>query len=126
MVARWDGISILQAVDAHQERFGGGAVWGVDGRQLMDEVAGESVSEDGRVRGFMRELHIARDGGYLDFTVDDLMGVAEQHRRSYPYQYLQMLRNFALTVAGQDRARGVKVMQPCPTHLKTTGGPSPG
>ncbi len=123
VVAPWDGVGILQAVDRHQKRFGGAAVWGVDGRQLMDEVAGEPVSEDGRVRGFVRELHIARDGGYLDFTVDDLMGVAEQHRRSYPYQYLQMLRNFALTIAGQDRARGIKVIQPLPDPSEDDGRP---
>ena len=24
---RWDNITILQAVDRHQERFGGGEVW---------------------------------------------------------------------------------------------------
>jgi uncharacterized protein (TIGR02391 family) len=123
VAAPWDSISILQAVDRHQEHYGGGAVSGVDGRQLMDEVAGQGVSEDGRVRGFVRELHIARDGGYLDFTVDDLMGVADQIQRSQPYQYLQMLRNFALTVAGQDRARGIRVVQPLPDPDEDDGRP---
>ena len=29
-MAGWDNITILQAIDRHQERFGG-EVWGVDG-----------------------------------------------------------------------------------------------
>ncbi len=67
---RWDNIMILQAVDRHQERFGGGEVWGADGRQLMEEVAGRQVVEDQLSRGFIRELDIAAAEGYLTFDVE--------------------------------------------------------
>lgn len=121
MVARWDDIQILQAVDRHQERFGGGEVWGVDGRQLMDDVAGGQVTEDRLWRGFVRELEIAAAEGYLTFKVDDYGGNAEQIRQAYPHQYLQRIRNFALTLKGQDRAHGIRVVQPLPNPGEDDG-----
>lgn len=72
---RWDNITILQAVDRHQERFGGGDVWGVDGRQLMEEIAGRQVTEDQLSRGFIRELEIAAGNGYLTFSVEIYGGI---------------------------------------------------
>lgn len=122
---RWDNITILQAVDRHQERFGGGEVWGVDGRQLMEEVAGGQVAEDQFSRGFIRELEIAAAEGYLTFSVEIYGGSPEQTRRSYPYQYLQQVRNFALTVKGQDRARGIRIVQPLPDPDQDDGRPIP-
>jgi uncharacterized protein (TIGR02391 family) len=113
-MAGWDNITILQAIDRHQERLGGGEVWGVDGRQLMEEVAGRQVTEDQLSRGFIRELEIAAAEGYLTFSVEIYGGNPEQTRQSYPYQYLQQVRNFALTLKGQDRARGIRVVQPLP------------
>lgn len=115
MLTRWDNIQILRLVDQHQERLGGGEVWGVDGRQLMDDVAGVQVTDDKLVRGFLQELEILAREGYLTFKVHDYSGNAEQIRRAYPYQFLQQIRNFALTVAGQDRARGIVVKQPLPS-----------
>jgi uncharacterized protein (TIGR02391 family) len=115
---RWDSITILQAVDRHQERFGGGEVWGVDGRELMDEVAGRQVSEDALVRGFLRELEILEREEYLTFTAYDR---SPNNRTGYPYTYLQQIRNFALTVKGQDRARGIRVIQPLPNPAEDDG-----
>lgn len=68
MFTRWDNIQILQAVDRHQGRFGGGAIWGVDGRQLMDDVAGSQITDDMLVRGFVQELEILGNEGYLSVT----------------------------------------------------------
>ena len=119
---RWDNITILQAVDRHQEQFGGGEVWGVDGRQLMDEVAGSQVTEDGLVRGFLQELEILERERYLTFTVDDH---SPNHRTAYPYLYLQQIRGFALTVKGQDRARGIRVVQPLPNPDEDDDRPIP-
>ena len=78
---RWDNITILQAVDRHQERFGGGEVWGVDGRQLMEEVAGRQITEDQLSRGFIRELEIAAAEGYLTFGVE-IYGGADRCTRA--------------------------------------------
>ena len=118
---RWDNITILQAVDRHQERFGGGEVWGVDGRQLMDEVAGRQVTEDASVRGFLQELEILEREEYLAFTVYD----RSHNRTTYPYLYLQQIRDFALTVKGQDRARGIRVVQPLPNPDEDDDRPIP-
>jgi hypothetical protein len=52
----WDNIKILQAIDEEQERLGGAELWGIDGRQLMDKIAGTQIIEDKLVRGFAREL----------------------------------------------------------------------
>jgi uncharacterized protein (TIGR02391 family) len=115
---RWDNITILQAVDRLQERSGGGEVWGVDGRQLMDDVAGAQVTDDMLVRGFIRELEIAKDEGYLTYRIG---ANAEQMRNSMPYQYLQRITSFALTVKGQDRGRGIRVVQRLPSPTEDDG-----
>jgi uncharacterized protein (TIGR02391 family) len=122
MPIRWDNITILQAVDRRQERFGGGAVWGVNGCQLMDEVAGQQVVDDKLVGGFLQELEILATEGCLTFRAYD---TSEHARRSWPYQYLEQIRNFALTVKGQDRARGIKVIQPLPNPDEDDGRPIP-
>lgn len=122
MLIRWDNIQILQAVDRHQERFGGGAVWGVNGCALMDELAGQQVTDDKLVRGFLQELEILTAEEYLTFRAYD---TSEDARRSWPYQYLEQIRDFALTVKGQDRARGVKVIQPLPNPDEDNGRPIP-
>jgi uncharacterized protein (TIGR02391 family) len=124
-MARWDNIKILQVVDEQQERVGGGAVRSLDGRQLMDEVAGRQVTEDQLWRGFIQELEIAAAEGYLTFRVENYSGNAQQMRQSYPYQYLQQVRNFALTVKGQDRSRGIRVVQPLPDPAEDDSRPIP-
>lgn len=115
---RWDDITILQAVDRHQDRFGGGEVWGVDGRQLMDEVAGSQVTDDGLVRGFLRELENLEREGYLTFTAYDR---SPNNRTAYPYLYLQQVRDFALTIKGRDRALGIRIIQPLPNPDEDDG-----
>ena len=114
----WDNIAILQAVARHQERFGGGQVWGVDGRQLMDEVAGRQVIEDGLIRGFLQELEILEREQYLAFAVHDN---SPNNRTAYPYLYLQQIRDFALTVKGKDRASGIRVIQALPNPDEDDG-----
>jgi uncharacterized protein (TIGR02391 family) len=110
-MARWDNTEILRAVDKHQESVGGGAVRGLNGCRLMDEVAAKQVMDDKLVRGFLQELEILAAEGYLTFRAYDQ---SENTRRSWPYQYLEQIRDFALTVKGQDRARGIRVVQPLP------------
>lgn len=117
---RWDNIEILRAVDRHQDRSGGGVVRGVDGCQLMDEVAGAQIADDKLVRGFLQELEILADEGYLSFRPYD---PSENSRRSWPYQYLEQVRDFALTVKGQDRARGIRVVQRLPRPDEDDGRP---
>jgi uncharacterized protein (TIGR02391 family) len=121
MVTRWDNIQILQAIDRHQDKFGGGELWAVDGRQLMEELAGGIVTDDQLHRGFIRELEIAHAEGYLTFSVEIYGGNAEQTRQSNPYYWLQQTRKFALTIKGQDRARGIRVVQTLPSPEEDDG-----
>jgi hypothetical protein len=117
-VMRWDNITILQTVDRLQQQYGGGELRNADGRELMDNVAGAQVTDDGLIRGFVLELEIAAYEGYLTYRID---GNAEQMRHTMHYQYLQRITFFALTAKGQDRARGIRVVQPLPNPAEDDG-----
>ena len=120
MVDRWDNIEILQAIDhRQQETYRGGPMRGVNGLHLMEQITGVMVHEPQLVRGFVRELHIARDLGLLTFKVqaDPRPNLADAD----PNWYLQTVSDFALTVEGQDRARGRMVVQPLPDPAEDDG-----
>jgi len=122
VVGRWDNIEILQAVDRRQqETYRGGPMRGVNGLHLMEQVAGVVVNEPQLMRGFVQELHIARDCGLLTFTVqaDPRPNLADAD----PNWYLQTISDFALTIEGQDRARGRMVIQPPPDPAEDDGRP---
>src|SRR6266704_985039 len=123
MPTRWDDIEILQAIDRHQEQSAGAALWHVNGLQLMEELAGGPVGEEHRWRGFVQELCNARDAGLLTFQVDRSPVGQPPQPDSNPHYYLQQVRQFALTVAGQDRARGRLVIQPLPDPSGDDGRP---
>jgi hypothetical protein len=108
----WDDLEILQEVDRQQRQYGGGPLIS-NGLQLMEAIAGHTVADDGRIRGFVQELHIARDAGLLAFGVHDYHGPRADPSGN-PHYYLQQITDFALTVTGQDRARGQRVVVPLP------------
>ncbi len=112
MRKRWDNIEILQAMDRIQERYDGGPVTAMNGMYLMDEINGTRVTEPALWRCFVQELHIARDLGLLTFKAD--VNPRPNLADADPYYYLQTLWNFALTVPGQDRARGIRIVEPLP------------
>lgn len=63
---RWDDLEILRLIDKFQEQHGGGPVWSVHGRDLMDQLAGPPrVTDGGLIRGFAHELNMARDAGLV-------------------------------------------------------------
>ena len=120
MVDRWDNIEILQAIDRRQqETYRGGPMRGVNGLHLMEQITGVMVHEPQLVRGFVQELHIARELGLLTFKVqaDPRPNLADAD----PNWYLQTVSDFALTVEGQDRARGRMVVQPLPDPAEDDG-----
>ena len=121
MAARWDNLDILRAIDRHQENFGGAAA-GISGQDLMREIAGAYVVPQERWAGFVLELHIARDAGLLTFRPPYRVGgsPAPDPERD-PNIYLQSIRDFALSVAGQDRARGRVVVQDLPDPAEDDG-----
>ncbi len=101
MADRWDNIEILRAIDRRQqETYRGGPMRGVNGLHLMEQITGVMVHEPQLVRGFVQELHIARDLGLLTFKVqaDPRPNLADAD----PNWYLQTVSDFALAVEGQD------------------------
>lgn len=111
MPARWDNIDILKTIDRQQqEMYGGGALQGIDGLALM-RLADSSVQYDAKsLRGFTQELRIAFDAGLI--TCRSHTDTPPNLHESDPNWYLQTIYNFALTVKGQDRARGRIIAQP--------------
>ena len=101
---------ILRAIDALQEQLGDGPT-PTSGREVMNGIAGSSVTDPASISGFANELDLARAAGLLTFEVAD-------HAAAYRAQntdfYLQNVRNLALTIAGRDRARGRVVQVPLP------------
>ena len=120
-MARWDNIEILQAIDRHQENFDGAAA-GISGQDLMKEIAGAYVVPQERWAGFVLELHIARDAGLLTFRPPYRAGGSPPPDPDRdPNIYLQSIRDFALTVAGQNRARGRLIVQEPPDPAEDDG-----
>jgi uncharacterized protein (TIGR02391 family) len=120
MTGRWDDIEILRAIDGYQqETYGGGPLRGVDGLHLMERIAGSFVVDQQRIRGFVQELLIAADSALLTFKVqpDPRPNLPDAD----PNWFLQTISEFALTVAGQDRARGQVIVQPLPDPSEDDG-----
>ncbi len=107
MAARWDDIEILQTIDRLQEQMDGRPLW-ISGYDLAREVAGTHVVDQQQAPGFVQELHIAYEAGLLTF------GQSSNARQQDASNYLQQIRDIALTVPGRDRARGRVVFQPLP------------
>jgi uncharacterized protein (TIGR02391 family) len=123
MANRWDNIEILRAIDHHQEHAGGAPNYAINGLKLMEGISGKDETDEWRIRGFVQEIHIARNAGLLAFDLMTHGGAAPPNPDSSPHYYLQTISNFALTVAGQDRARGRQVAQRTPDPTEDDGRP---
>lgn len=120
MTDRLDDIEILQAIDRLQrEVYSGGPLRSVHGLYLMEQITGSVPHDHQLMRGFVQELHIARDVGLVTFRTqpDPRPNLADND----PNWYLQTISDFALTAEGQDRARGRMVVQPLPDPAEDDG-----
>lgn len=123
MALRWDNIEILRAIDRIQsETYHGGPIRSMSGLQLMEQVTGQAAAEQQITRGFVQELHITRDLGLLTFRVQG--DFLPSQPDTDPHWYVQNLWDFALTVTGQDRARGRTVAQSIPDPAEDDGRPT--
>ena len=107
----WDNVEILREIDHYQqETYGGGPLRGINGLYLMQRMTGSYAVD--RMRGFIQELQISAQSGLLTFKVqpDPRPNLADAD----PNGYLQTISDFALTVEGQDRARGRMIARPQP------------
>jgi Protein of unknown function (Hypoth_ymh) len=109
---RWDDITILRELDRQQLLYGGGPLLS-SALDLMNSVAGSNVTCHGLIRGFVQELHNARDGAFLTFEVHDYHGPRADPDGN-PHYYLQQVRDLSLTTPGRDRARSQVVLQSLP------------
>jgi Protein of unknown function (Hypoth_ymh) len=103
-----DNIAILRAIDERQRQQAGRAVH-LNAQQLLNEMSGTYSADPKLYPGFLQELFIARAAGYLEWRIYGM----EPNRSDASY-YLQQIQDLALTVAGQDRARGQVVVEPPP------------
>jgi uncharacterized protein (TIGR02391 family) len=122
MADYWDNLEILRAIDSwQQETYKGGPLQGINGLNLMQRVIGASHQVD-RMRGLIQELHICAAAELLEFVIRH-----DPYRPNLadtdPSQYLQALSDFALTVEGQDRARGRMIARPEPQPGEDDGRP---
>jgi hypothetical protein len=86
----------------------------------MERLTGSYVHDRQQTRGFIQELCIVGDLGLLTFDVAP--GPANAGPASAdPIVYVQAISNFALTVTGQDRARGRVIAQPPPDPADDDG-----
>jgi uncharacterized protein (TIGR02391 family) len=117
---RWDNIDILRGIDRYQqETYHGGPLQTVNGMLLMQHLTGAYVHDRQQVRGFIQELHIARDLRLLTFDIEP--SPRANLVDADPNAYVQTISGFALTVTGQDRARGRVVVQPPPDPADDDG-----
>lgn len=110
MPRHWDDLELLRTLDRLETESPGVMR---DGRTLMEAAAGEPVPDERDQARFVHELHLARDAGYLTFRPVEWVGMAPPDPRD-PNMYLQRTTDFALTLAGRDRARGRVVELPPP------------
>jgi uncharacterized protein (TIGR02391 family) len=121
MADYWDNLQILREIDRwQQETYRGGSLSTVNGLELMHRLIG-SYQVD-RMRGLIQELHICAACGLLTFKVQP-----DPYRPNLaaadPNAYLQTISDFALTVEGQDRARGQVIARPEPEAGEDDGRP---
>jgi uncharacterized protein (TIGR02391 family) len=122
MAVHWDNIVILQTVDRLQRQVSGGApLSAVNGLDLIREITGTYAPDQQMCAGLLQELLIARDADLLAFRVDPLPNGDAPGPGTDPHYYLQLVWQFALTVAGQDRARGQLIKQPLPDPSEDDG-----
>jgi uncharacterized protein (TIGR02391 family) len=103
-----DNIQLLKAIDERQLQMEGRPVH-VNASQLLNELSGTFAADPKLMPGFLQELFMAQAAGYLTWRIYGL-----EPNRNNPNYYLQQIQELALTVAGQDRARGRVVVAPLP------------
>jgi hypothetical protein len=120
---RFDDIDLLRAIDRHEDAASGAELWSLSGLRLMEELAGGIVTDTNLHRGFVREIHNARDGGLLTFRVYSQPNGELPSADRDAYYYIQQVHTFALTSTGRDQARGRWLTQPVPDSAEDDGRP---
>ncbi len=118
MSARWDNIEILQTIDRLQEAADGAPAW-QNGVQLMEEIAGGSVIEENRHRGFIQELHVAAEARLLTFEIAQRGAIAPSPD-SQPRYYLDHLTDLRSRLTARIARAGNESRSRFPIRPRTT------
>jgi hypothetical protein len=117
MTIFWDDFEILRLLDACEAGKRGGVHNGVALAQALATDRGVSLTEED-YRSLIRELLVLHQGGFVGWQVVSSIGRVRPITPNEPNDYLNNIRDFALTISGRDRARGtvVQVATPDPTE----------
>jgi hypothetical protein len=115
----WNDFEILQLIDACEQGERGGASSGIDLALTLTRERGVGLV-DGDDARLVRELLALRDAGLLTWQVLSDFGRTPivPHNAN---DYLNNIREFALTIAGRDRARGQIIYVPTPDQDEDDG-----
>jgi uncharacterized protein (TIGR02391 family) len=110
---RWDDLQLLRLVDESETSEQLGSL--MNGESLMQVARkGEPIEWGRDERTFARELLLAREADYLEWTEQFHHNVRQPDPIVDAQQWLQQIRDIRLTLAGRDRARGRVIQRPLP------------
>jgi hypothetical protein len=107
----WHDIEILQLIDACDKGERGGIHSGIALAQTLAADRGVGLA-NGDHASLIRELFVLHNAGLVTWQVMSSLGRVQPITPNDPNDYLNNIRELALTIAGRDRARGQIVQVP--------------
>jgi hypothetical protein len=116
----WNDCEILRLIDACDRGERGDIYNGIALAQALAVAQGVSLTEQD-YGSLIRELFVLHAGGLVTWQVLSSLGRVRPITPTEPNDYLNNIRDFALTVNGRDRARGQIVQVPTPDPEEDDG-----
>ena len=116
----WNDFEILQLIDACDRGERGGIHSGIALAQTLAADRGVPFGH-GYDASLIRELFVLREAGLVTWQVLSSHGRVQPITPNDPNDYLNNIREFALTTAGRDRARGQIIRVPMPDEDEDDG-----
>lgn len=120
MAIFWNEIEILRLIDACDKGERGGIHSGIALAQTLAADRGVGLA-NGDDASLIRELFVLRNAGLVTWEVMSSHGRVQPITPNNPNDYLNNIREFALTISGRDRARGHIVQVPTPDPAEDDG-----
>ena len=115
---RWDDLQLLKRID-QTELASHYVDGGLNLLQTLNQADGKPMG-DGFAE-FAKELSLANDAGYLEWTDQGSMSVRNSSPNHDQFQWLQTIADIHLTLAGRDRARGRVIVVELPDPEEDDG-----
>ncbi len=111
----WNDFEILKLIDACDKGERGGIYSGIALAQTLAADRGMGLA-DGDDASLISELFVLHDAGLVTWEGPSSLGRVRPITPNEPNDYLNNIRDFALTIDGRDRARGqiVRISLPKP------------